>query len=812
MTSAFYRKLFTALSFVFLLFGKGQAQEKIELVVLDSASNEPVPFAGIVNNTNHLLGTTDLDGKASIKAVIGDRIGIKSTGYKDRYLVVRKEKITVKMPSLDTELGEVEIMAGENPAHRLIRLAVKSRDWHNPQKQVRHSYNAYNKLVFKADEDSLEEEAKRRPATDSGFLETKSFFDRQHLFIAESLTEKYYNPPAESSEKIIANRVSGFQNPLFSILATELQSFGYYKDQIKLLGVSYLNPISPGSTRKYFFRMEDTTYEGSDTIYTISFRPRPSESFKGIKGSLSIHTDGYALKSIKAQPVNSEGFRIFINQLYEKVQGKQWFPVQLNAKIYMPENIQLGGLVLFGDNKGYITNIRMGDEVGKKKTDEIALEIEKTDRDTSITRLEKHNPSELTEKERNTYVTIDSVGQAAELDKRLNRWQQLFSGKIPIGPINIDLDRIYNYNHYEGSRLGLGLSTNYKISRRHSLSVYGAYGFKDKEFKYGSDLNILFYPRKQTRLTIGYRNDVTEAAAPADFFNTNVFLSANNARQLYLRKFDWQEQWQAVMGTRMLRHFHLRSFLNIQHRTPLYEYRFVKDAGEGSAFSPESYYVTEVGGYIRFGFREKFVLADNNLISQGTPFPIITAKYTRSVDDLYRNDFNYERWDMQLEKNFNIRNFGRFTVLAQAGMIRGDVPYGFLSSFTGSMQRWALSVPNSLETMKVNEFTADRFMMVFLSHNFLSNLFYNTKNKPQLELFTNLAWGTLENKRYVQNERIELRAPDKGYYESGVRLHSLIKSSFSRIGICIAYRYGPYYAPEFLDNMVFKLTTGFVID
>jgi len=808
-----FKYFISALFFLLLLYvPQARAQNTIEVLVVDSANREPVPFAGIVNSTNHLIGTTDLDGKATIKAIAGEKIGIKSTGYRDRYLKVHGEKMNVVLFPLDTQLDDVEIVAGENPAHRLIWLAVKNKDLHNPQKACRHCYNAYNKLVFKPDEDSLAKEATRRPDTDTNFREMEAFFAKQYLFITESLTEKYYNPPAESSEKIIANRVSGFQNPLFSILATELQSFGYYKDNIKLLGVSYLNPISPGSTRRYLFLMEDTTYEGKDTIYTISFRPRKGESFKALKGNLSIHTDGYALKSIKAQPVSSEGFRIFINQLYGKVDNKQWFPLQLNAKIYAPENVQMGGLVLFGDNKGYITNIRMGDDCQKQKTDEIVLEIEKTERDTSIQRLEKHNPSELDEREKNTYVTIDSVGQAAELDKRLNRWQQLFTGKIPIGPINLDLNRLFNYNNYEGYRLGLGLSTNYKVSRLHSLSVYGAYGFKDKAFKYGSELNLLFYPRKQTKLTIGYRHDIIEAAAPPDFFNTPVFLSAANARQLYLRKFDGHEQWNAILGTRLLRHFHLKSFINLQHRKPLYDYRFIQQTGEGIEYSPESYYVTEVGGQVRFGFREKFVLAVNNLISQGTPFPILTVKYTRSVDGIYQNDIDYDRWDLMLEKHFNIRNFGRFSVMGQAGTIRGNVPYGFLSSFTGSMQKFAISVPNSLETMKLNEFAADQYFMLFLSHNFLSNLFYNTKNKPQLELFTNLAWGTLAPGKQAQHEGVELKAPDKGYYESGVRIHSLIKTGFSRLGIAIAYRYGPYVNAKFMDNMIFKLTTGFIID
>jgi hypothetical protein len=470
-------------------------------------------------------------------------------------------------------------------------------------------------------------------------------------------------------------------------------------------------------------------------------------------------------------------------------------------------------MVFYGDNKGYITNIRMGDACGKQKTDEVALEITNAGRDTSAMRLEKMSPAKLDEKDKKTYTTIDSLGEKEHFDKRLSRWTQFATGKIPIGPINLDLNRIYNYNHYEGSRVGLGLSTNYKISKRHSLSVYGAYGFKDKAFKYGGDLKLLFYPRRQTALQVSYRNDLVEAAAPPDFFTNAGFLSMANARLLYLRKFDWQEQLQAVLGTRLLRHFHARAFMNIQYRKPMYDYTFTEDLGDGVNYIPSAYYLTQAGGIVRFAFREKFVLADNALLSQGTKFPVLTVKYTRSLNNVYLNDFTYDRWDLMLQKDFKIRNFGRFSVTAQAGKINGKVPYTLLNSFIATFEQYTISVPNAFEGMRMNEFVSDVYGMLFLSHNFLANLFYNTKNQPQVELFTNLGWGTLSAANAQGHTGIGMQDLSKGYYESGLRIHSLIKSKFSRIGVCLGYRYGPYSAgPKFMDNAIVKFTTGFVLD
>ena len=796
---------------IFFLCSALKSQQKFTFILLDSVNNDAVAFAAIVNSSNQLLTTSGIDGKAEINVETGTFLRIKCTGYKTYSFITNETYLVVKLSPLTYELGDITITAGENPAHRLIRNAEKNRDKNNPRLQVRHCYKAYNKLIFKADEDSLDKISLTKKENDTSFWEMRKFFNSQHIFLTESLTELYHSPPDKTTEKIIANRVSGFENPLFSILATELQSFGYYKDEIKLLGISYVNPISKNSYSRYLFLLSDTSYDGKDTLFTISFEPRKSKSFKGLKGSLVIHTDGYALKSIKAQPVSYEGMRIFINQLYEKIEGKQWFPVQLNAKMFLPDNVKTGDIILYGDNKGIISDFRLEDDCIKKKTDEIELEIEPTIKDTSIVRLKPFNNRFYDKKDSLTYKTVDSVGKKAHFDKRLNNLNQLMSGKLPVKFLNIDLNRLFNYNRYEGLRLGLGLSTNHKISQRHSLGGYFAYGFKDKAFKYGGNLNLLLWPRKQTDLKISYSNDLIEAGAPADFMQPKSFLSPASARNFYIRKYDFSEKWEAVFGTRMLKHFHVYGFYDTQVRTPKYSYQYYFPLSENSYYLPTKYFLTEAGAILRFGFREKFILAGNKLLSKGTAFPYITVKYTRSLNNLWYNDYNFYRVDVKFEKKFKIRKLGISELQVHYGKITGTVPYSYLSTLIPSREQYALSVPFSFETMNMNEFLANEYAMVFFSHNFTSNLFYNLKNQPQLEFFTNVGWGKLSNNNAIHSG-IDYKVPSQGYYESGIRVHSLIKSSFSRIGISFGYRYGPYTLPKFIDNTAIKIITGIIID
>ena len=52
------------------------------------------------------------------------------------------------MQSTSFELQEAVVIAGENPAHRIIRKVVKNRNKNNPLKMNAFQCLTYNKMVF----------------------------------------------------------------------------------------------------------------------------------------------------------------------------------------------------------------------------------------------------------------------------------------------------------------------------------------------------------------------------------------------------------------------------------------------------------------------------------------------------------------------------------------------------------------------------------------------------------------------------------------------------------------------------------------
>ncbi|MBR1769166.1 MAG: hypothetical protein IJ748_01765 [Bacteroidales bacterium] len=69
----------------------------------------------------------------------------------------------------------------------------------------------------------------------------------------------------------------------------------------------------------------------------------------------------------------------------------------------------------------------------------------------------------------------------------------LISQSIPIGPVNLtDILNTVSYNPVEGTRIRLSAETNNMFSKRIGISLMGAYGTKDKDFKYAFGLAYNF--------------------------------------------------------------------------------------------------------------------------------------------------------------------------------------------------------------------------------------------------------------------------------------------------------------------------------
>lgn len=810
----------------------------IEGKVIDKSTGVALPFVNVIVTAHPQIGATaDIDGNFIISAPFQiTSLSFSYVGYRDTNVTIRNvsgniKGLVIKLKEESFKLQEVKILPGVNPALRIIREAIHNKDKNNPEKVHSFTYDSYNKLYCTVDMknaadtiNSLDTVKKNHDTNGHKHHSVRSILKKQYLFLMESVSRRKYLYPDHNYEKVLATRTSGLTNSPFALLAQQLQSFSFYSNEISIFNVDYLNPVSYEGIKRYYFIMQDTLYNGKDSVFVISFKPRPGKNFNAMKGVIYINTNGYAFQNVLAEPIaDDKTVSIHIQQKYEFIDNKQWFPVQLNTDWYY-NNSHLGDSVLYLGTKidsnpeneynklkivsrSYIKNIVLDTALRKSQFGRVEVEIASDASDKSDAFWNQYRVDTLSKKEKRTYQVVDSIGKANHFDRILKWTEVLGTGELKIHWVNIDLDKILNYNGYEKFRLGMGAHTNDAFSKFLSVGGYGAYGTGDHAYKYGGDIGFIFDPYNHVKLDFAYQQDVI-GAGTTSFYNDQGFLSTENYYNYFINNMDKMQKEAVYFSFDALRYFQFNLLGDEQVRTTTnsYEYGISND---NITFLTNQYWFTEAGVQFRFAYKENFMKSPLGMISLGTKYPIVWGNITRGFNDLLNGGYEYTKYDLKISKDFKIPLAGYSSVALLAGYVQGNVPYTLLYDGKGTYQEFTaknlpLAVDNSFETMRLNEFLSNRYVNFFYSHNFQSFLFHTEKFKPELKLVFHAGWGSLSN---PQNHfGITYNTMDKGYYESGLEINNLITPSFLHIGIGGYYRFGPYSLATPSDNLAIKLT------
>lgn len=770
--------------------------------VVDSQSKAPLAFVNILVNSDYQVIQTDIDGNFKINYTTPiDSVKLSYVGYETYvYTMTDKKNVVINLKKKEIQLNEVVIFPGENPAHRIINMMIANKDRNNPEKLGSFSYISYNKMIFTANLDSIKSDS---AASDSNLIKTKAFFEKQYLFLMESVTERKFMFPDKNYEKLVASKVSGFKDPLFAMLVTQMQSFSFYSDLIHIGDKNYITPVAKGSTDRYFFLLEDTLYSGSDSIYVISFKPHKKRNFDGLKGLLYINTNGYAIQDVIAEPANEEegGLAIKIRQKYELIDNKQWFPMQLNSD-FIFKNISMNHVQLIGQGRSYLQDINLNPKLNKSEFSNIEMEVQDANVAPGDTVWKAYRIDSLSIKDKRTYQVIDSIGKKANFDRTMRFGETLMSGKIPIKTVDIDLDKILHFNGYEGLRLGMGMHTNYKFSKRIVAGGYAAYGFHDEAWKYGGDAALKLSEKKDISIGVRYYNDVKESGG-ISFFEQNPFLGDAQLRNYLIKLMDKVERREVFIGFNALRYLKGEFGLSQINKNVTNGYAYGINF-ENVSVLLKNYNFTELSLNLCYSYKEKFIKTLRYKISQGTNYPIIWFNYIHGFNNFLDGEFAYNKYEFKIKKSFYIKTLGTPTFHLQAGYIDGDLPYCNLYNGIGSYRQFTIEAPNSFTTMRMNEFLSNRYAALFFTHSFGKLLLRVKKFAPEFAIATNFCIGDLNNGNKHFN--VDLKTLRKGYIESGLLINNIINTGFYGLGVGAYYRYGSYAFPHFKDNIAYKLT------
>lgn len=786
-----------------------------------NTDQEPLAFVNLLINGDPLRGqSTDIDGRFSFQELaLGDSLLLSYVGYAKQSFSIQaihfSQEVVIILQEQAYALGAAEVIAGENPAHRIIRRASQMRPTHNPEKRRAYSCKTYNKLVFDWAPDEvgikgLRERAKKGKLAElrlRRFDELTKTANRQHALLVESLTEREFLKPKHLQETVLHKRVSGFKHPSFVALANSVQPFSCYETHINLLGKKFLNPITEGSTNHYFFDLQDTLYRGADSIFIIAYHPRQGTTFDGLKGVVYIHTNGYAIQSIIGEPAEPGQLKMKIEQRYqflEQAAGVSgWFPDQLNFELlaaHYPDKFL--GVKISG--RSYIRAVELAPDLGLR---DFGLEGIKTapnanNRNDSLWEVVRSEALSL--REQNTYLYMDSLGERRNLDAFLGVAEILISGLIPLGPFDLELQRLIGFNNHEVVRGGLGIKTSERVFPRFTLGAYGAYGFGDDEWKYGGYTDYKLGMRKEIKVGLSYRNDLEEPGLRKYAIQSSLFSSRN-----YAFRFDRVESYAGHLEGWFIPYVFLRFSLEESRWKPEYDYRY----GEGDSPLGQDFRFTEFRVDFRYSHGERFTKMLGTRVRKTSHAPILQITYAKGFDNWLRGTYDYHRLLVNLEYEYQFKTFGETYFLLEGAWASAGLPYQKLFDTNGLGRNFRILLDDhTFHTMDPYEFLSNRFVEFFFRHNFKS-IFGKWKFiQPELSVVHNLTFGALDHPELHQD--ITFNTLEKGYYETGLILDNLIGINYLNVGTIGLglggfYRYGPYARDYWKDNVGVQVTLNF---
>jgi len=814
MTDKTAQTLKTSILFVFILLTFSSSlfsQTLLKGQVIEKNSKLPIAFASVFYKKQLVQKgiISDLHGKFEIYESNIRDITVTCVGYKQNKVTIasvnKNSSVIIELEPYSQEINEVIVTPGVNPALRIIKNALINKPRNNYEHYNHYRYNCYIKTVLGL---KISNDAN---AQDSMKLNINEKFKKTG-FISECVISCLKNNKLSES-KIIAQKTSGLKDPLFSQAFVSMfhHSVSFYNNSIPLFELpissdmsvqEYVSPLADNCLSCYNFQLDNEYADDNDSIFVINFYPKKGKHFNSLNGKLFISSNGFAIKNIVAEPFekNLIGFRF--KQDYDFINGK-WFPTTLNEeigflKIKIADSLKAYPIYWVTSK---IDSISYQPDIGNRKISLENVYVDTHSLKNSDEILNKSRPDTLTLKEKAIYHTVDSIGKKCNFNYWATLIPKLSVGKIPLSCFDIDLNKLYNYNSYEGDKVGIGLSTNERIIKNVSLGGYVVYGFRDKEIKHGGQLIIDLNKYNEVQLKLSYQNNLKEVGM--DLNGTSDQLFNDYIRSNMGSRFDKCLEKKVEFNFRTLRFVKIAASLSLRDITPIYSYTFKNEVLTN--YASDEFLLSA-----KYAYGEKLETIGNERISNFAGNPIIKFTYRRGLN-LFRNQsYQYNRVEATVDLTTYKGTIGQSNIHLATGLIDRSLPYGLL--FTGegcnnSNIQWVAT--NYFQTMSPYEFLSDRYVNLFLSHNFGSLLFETKIFKPQFIIVQNTGWGMLQNAR---DQGIDFKQKDKIYLESGLVVNNILKLNYFNIfyigvGIGGFYRYGYYANDDFNHNFALKLST-----
>lgn len=692
--------------------------------VTDATSGDPIPFANVVFKGTSIGSTTDFDGNFLIKTHNPtDTLVASYIGYKSRSKVVNRgvqQTINFQLEEAITNLQEVIVKAGENPAFEILRKVVRNKNNNDKRKLTAYEYDTYTKIEI--DVDNLSDKFRERKMVKriTQVLDSVERIAGEDgnpilpLFITESVSKIYYRDnPSLKKEHILKTKISGVGvedgTTVTQMIGSSFQEYNFYQNWLNILTKEFVSPIADGWRIYYDYDLTDSLYIGNDYCYRLDFFPRSPQDL-AFTGTIWITKNDYALKQIDATMGKQANLnfidKIRIQQELVKTDLGAWVPIKNRVLIDVEQLSKNSPGMLakfYTSNKNIVTN-----QPRNPAFYERAIEMAEDARLSEDKNWDSLRHEPLSETERNVYKMIDTLRNIPIVKTYTDIIKVLVNGYYSVGKVDVGPYLSFiTWNDIEGWRVQGGFKTNYQFSKKWVFQGQLAYGFDDERIKYLASVQRILSRQRWTTLTFRARRDLGRLGVDDENLADNpIFLAAT--RWGYFRRGFYSDEYRVSLQREIFKGYTQR--VSFRHWTfdPTYSFGYFKPPVEAGAQIFDQFSTSEVSIESRYARDEVFLQDDNDRISLGTnKWPVITLKYTHGFNGVLGGDFTYDKLRFNLTKRIKTGPLGVGYATLSGEYVFNALPYPLLTLHLGNQSPIYSSITYNL--MNFGEFVSDRY-------------------------------------------------------------------------------------------------------
>ncbi|WP_321332185.1 DUF5686 family protein [uncultured Bacteroides sp.] len=747
-----YQKLIILL---FLAFITPNAFAQLKGVVTDSISHEPLMYISVFYEGKGVGGITDVNGYYKIETRKGwDKVTFSAIGYITKVVKIPlgKKELNVQLMPADIQLNEVVIKPKRekysrknNPAVDFMRKVIEHKSAQKLDENDYYQYDKYQKMKMSINNVTPE-------SLQKGIYKKFSFLAKQvevspethkmilPISVQETASQTIYRKNPKSEKTIIKGMNSSGVEEFFStgdmlgtVLKDVFSDVNIYDNNIRLLQTPFVSPISESAISFYKFYLMDTVMIDKHECVHLTFVPQNSQDF-GFTGHLYVLKDStYAVKRCLMNLPKKTGVNyvdnLDISQDYQQLPNGNWvltdddMTVDLSF-IKSTQGVQVRRTTKYTNYAFTPIEPRLfkfrGDVMKETdmltKSDEFWAGV----RQVPLTKTESNMDLFMNQLEQIPGFKFLIFSAKALIENFVETGTKEHPSKFDFGPINT----MISSNYIDGTRLRLSGQTTGNFDPHWFLSGYGAYGFRDKKWKYKGEVlysfpkcNYLPWEFPKNNLSFSYSFDVM---SPMDKFlatdKDNVFVAwkASPVDQMsYVRDATLQYDMETTWG------FSVNILGRQRNDEPTGKLQYIRNDDSNTLIHDIT--TTELGVTLRYAPGETFVNTKQRRLPVSLDAPVFTLSQTSGIKGIIGGDYNFNLTEASIWKRFWLSSWGKIDVTFKGSIQWNKVPFPLLilpeANLSYITQRETFNLINNME------FLNDRYASMSLTYDMNGKLF-----------------------------------------------------------------------------------------